>query len=306
MSRENPVNIAASITAKLHNLARQHGWNYNYLLLRYANERFLYRLSISPYADNFVLKGSSLFIVWQNGNAYRHTMDADFLCFGRSDDEYLKKVFSEICDIDSSGSDGMRYEAESVSVEPIRIENEYGGVCIAVNAFLGNARLRLQFDIGIGDAVTPEPEKMSYPVLLNGAVPVLRTYPKATVIAEKTHAMVIRGEQNSRMKDFADLYTISEEFEFDYQILRLAMVKTFERRSTPVPVACPDCFSETFSMSEMKQIQWSAFLRKNSLNQLPANFPLIIKRLSDFLLPVLLEQRIVPVLWHPKDGWISK
>ena len=93
MSRENPVNIAASITAKLHNLARQHGWNYNYLLLRYANERFLYRLSISPYADNFVLKGSSLFIVWQNGNAYRHTMDADFLCFGRSDDEYLKKVF---------------------------------------------------------------------------------------------------------------------------------------------------------------------------------------------------------------------
>ena len=153
---------------------------------------------------------------------------------------------------------------------------------------------------------TPEPEKLSYPVLLNGAVPVLRTYPKATVIAEKTHAMVIRGEQNSRMKDFADLYMISEEFEFAYQILRVAMVKTFERRGTSLPVACPDCFSETFAMSEVKQVQWSAFLRKNSLNQLPAEFPQIVNRLSVFLLPVLIEQHIMPIQWHPQEGWISK
>lgn len=305
MSREMPVNVSDSITAKLHNLARKFKWNYNYLLLRYANERFLYRLSVSPYADKFILKGSSLFIAWQNGNAYRHTIDADFMYYGNPDTDYLKSMFVEICKMNNADPDGMYYDAESVSVEPIRIENEYGGVSIAVNAFLGNARLRLQFDIGIGDAVTPEPEKLSYPVLLNGAVPVLRTYPKVTVIAEKTHAMVTRGEQNSRMKDFADLYTISEEFEFDYQILRLAMVKTFERRGTSVPVACSDCFSETFAMSEMKQIQWSAFLRKNSLNQLPAEFQQIVKRLSDFLLPVLLEQRIVPIQWRPKDGWIS-
>ena len=88
MSRETPVNMPASITARLHNLAQALKWNYNFLLLRYANERFLYRLSISPYAEKFILKGSSLFIVWQHGNAYRQTMDADFMYYGNPDAAY--------------------------------------------------------------------------------------------------------------------------------------------------------------------------------------------------------------------------
>ena len=303
MNREIPVNVLASITAKLHNLARKFHWNYNYLLLRYANERFLYRLSVSPYADKFILKGSSLFIVWQNGNAYRHTIDADFMYYGNPDTDYLKSMFVELCKMDNADLDGMYYDAESVSVEPIRIDNEYGGSCVSVQASLGNARLLLQFDIGIGDAITPEPERIPFPVLLNGAAPVLRAYPKATVIAEKTHAMVIRGEQNSRMKDFADLYTMAEEFEFDYATLRLAMVRTFERRETPIVTVCPFCFTEAFAKSTIKQTQWKAFLRKNALI-LPEDFELIIKRLSNFLVPVLLEQTTIPVRWNPKDGWL--
>ena len=302
MSREIPVNVSASITAKLHNLARKFHWNYNYLLLRYANERFLYRLSVSPYSDKFILKGSSLFIVWQNGNAYRHTIDADFMYYGNPDAAYLKSMFVEICKMSDVGSDGMYYDAESVSVEPIRIDNEYGGSCVSVQASLGNARLLLQFDIGIGDAITPEPERIPFPVLLNGATPILRTYPKATVIAEKTHAMVTRGEQNSRMKDFADLYTLSEEFEFDYATLRLAMVKTFERRETAGVTACPFCFTVEFAKSTVKQTQWKAFLRKNTL-MLPEDFGLIVNKLSEFLLPVLLNQTPVPVRWNPKGGW---
>ena len=303
MSRETPVNVPASITAKLHNLARKFHWNYNYLLLRYANERFLYRLSVSPYADKFILKGSSLFIVWQNGNAYRHTIDADFMYYGNPDTDYLKSMFVELCKMDNADLDGMYYDAESVSVEPIRIDNEYGGSCVSVQASLGNARLLLQFDIGIGDAITPEPERIPFPVLLNGAAPVLRAYPKATVIAEKTHAMVTLGEQNSRMKDFADLYTMAEEFEFDYATLRLAMVRTFERRETPIVTVCPFCFTEAFAKSTVKQTQWKAFLRKNTL-MLPTDFEVIVKRLSDFLVPVLLEQTTIPVRWNPKDGWL--
>ena len=302
MSRETPVNVPASITAKLHNLARKFHWNYNYLLLRYANERFLYRLSVSPYAEMFILKGSSLFIVWQNGNAYRHTIDADFMYYGNPDTDHLKSMFVELCKMSDVGSDGMCYDAESVCVEPIRINNEYGGSCVSVQASLGNARLLLQFDIGIGDAITPEPERIPFPVLLNGAAPVLRAYPKATVIAEKTHAMVTRGEQNSRMKDFADLYTLSEEFEFDYATLRLAMVKTFERRETPSVTVCPFCFTEEFAKSTVKQTQWKAFLRKNTL-MLPEDFGLIVNKLSEFLLPVLLDQTPVPVRWNPKGGW---
>ena len=302
MSRETPVNVPASITAKLHNLARKFHWNYNYLLLRYANERFLYRLSVSPYADKFILKGSSLFIVWQNGNAYRHTIDADFMYYGTPDTDYLKSMFVELCKMNHADLDGMYYDAESVSVEPIRIDNEYGGSCVSVQASLGNARLLLQFDIGIGDAITPEPERIPFPVLLNGAAPVLRAYPKATVIAEKTHAMVTRGEQNSRMKDFADLYILATGFEFDYATLRLAIIKTFERRETPMVVGCPFCFTEAFAKSTAKQTQWKAFLRKNSLT-LSADFVQIVKRLSDFLLPVLLEPSSAPVRWNPNDGW---
>jgi len=291
MSRETPVNVPASITAKLHNLARKFHWNYNYLLLRYANKRFLYRLSVSPYADKFILKGSSLFIVWQNGNAYRHTIDADFMYYGNPGADHLKSLFVELCKMDNADFDGMYYDAESVSVEPIRIDNEYGGSCVSVQASLGNARLLLQFDIGIGDAITPEPERIPFPVLLNGAAPVLRAYPKAT------------GEQNSRMKDFADLYTMAEEFEFDYTTLRLAMVRTFERRETPIVTVCPFCFTETFAKSTVKQTQWKAFLRKNTL-MLPTDFEVIVGRLSDFLLPILLEQAQAPFRWNPKDGWM--
>ena len=302
MSRESPVNIPASITARLHNLARASNWNYNHLLLRYANERFLYRLSISPYADKFILKGSSLFIVWQNGNAYRHTMDADFMYYGNPDEANLKNVFSTICGMDSDASDGMVYDAASVAVEPIRIDNEYGGSCVTLKAHLGNARLLLQFDIGIGDAITPEPERIAFPVLLNGTAPVLRTYPKATVIAEKTHAMVTRGEQNSRMKDFADLYSLAVEFEFDYATLRLAIARTFERRETPIRKDRPFCFTEDFAKSAVKQTQWKAFLRKNALS-LPSDFTLIVKKLAEFLLPLLQEPSTAPFRWNPKAGW---
>lgn len=212
------------------------------MLPRYANERFLYRLSISPYANKFILKGGSLFIVWQNGNAYRHTMDADLLCYGQSDEDYLKAVFSEICKMEGPDNDGVSFDSESVCAQSIRIDNAYGGVCIMLQAFLGNARQHLQFDIGIGDVVTPPPESMVFPVLLDGISPVLRTYPKETVIAEKFHAMVIHGEQNSRMKDFADLFILSHEFPFRFDTLRTAMLKTFERRRTPLLNAPPFLF----------------------------------------------------------------
>ena len=304
MSRKTLVNVPASITARLHNLAHEYNWNYNHLLLRYANERFFYRLSISPCADKFILKGSSLFIVWQEGNAYRHTMDADFMYFGNPDEAYLKRVFSDICRIPDDSSDGMVYDPESVVVEPIRNGNEYGGRCVMVHAFLGEVCHRLQFDVGIGDAITPEPEKKPFPVLLSGTAPVLRTYPMATVIAEKTHAMVTLGEQNSRMKDFSDLYTLASEFEFDYAMLRLATEKTFERRGTPYPEECPFCFTEEFAKSTVKQGQWEAFMRKNTLT-LPADFSTIVERLSALLLPVLLGSSIAPVRWDPNDGWLS-
>ena len=302
MSRKTPVNMPASIAVKLHNLARKDHQDYNYLLRCYASERFLYRLSISPYSENFILKGSSLFIIWQNGKAYRHTMDDDLLCLGESGEDFLKKSFSEICALGDINDDGMAYDSESIDIEPIRLNNEYGGVGITLNAFLGSANVHLKFDIGIGDAITPKPRREQFPVLLNGANPILRIYPKETVIAEKLHAMITHGEQNSRMKDFADLYMLASKFEFNYEDLRLAIMRTFDRRRTPNPPKCPLCFSDAFAKE--KQTQWVAFLRRDSLfDCLPSDFSLVIEQLSTFLLPVIMLSEQKPHLWDPNNCW---
>lgn len=82
MSNKNPVNIAASVLARLKNLAVQRGWNFMHMLTRYGIERFLFRLGASEYARQFVLKGGNMFVIWQNGNNSRPTIDSDLLCYG--------------------------------------------------------------------------------------------------------------------------------------------------------------------------------------------------------------------------------
>lgn len=303
MSNPNPTNFAASVFAKLKNLANQNDWNFNHLLIRYANERFLYRLSISEFASQFVLKGGNLFVIWQNGMSFRPTVDSDFLCFGKGDDEYLKRVFSEICLSSASSEDGMRFDKESIVVSQIREDTEYGGTRIVLTAYLGQAKILLQFDIGIGDAVTPAPEIAEYPAILNGAAPQLKIYPKVTAIAEKAEAMISRGFRNSRMKDFYDIWLLSELFDHDFQTLRQAVMNTFERRDVSLPTTIPESFTEEFYQNKMKQTQWNAFCRKNKLQKSPESFESAVLRIRDFLQPVFFTPKTSPIKWQASKGW---
>lgn len=107
MSNPDPVNMAASAEAKLKNIAAARGIDYRFILIRYATERFFYRLSISPAVDQFVLKGGNLFIIWQNGQDYRPTVDSDMLCFEDVSPKHLRQVFAEACQTDSVAVDGM-------------------------------------------------------------------------------------------------------------------------------------------------------------------------------------------------------
>ena len=107
MSRNTITNMAASVLARLKNLSLSRKQDYQHLLLRYATERFLYRLSISPHADSFVLKGGNLFVIWQNGNNSRPTLDSDLLCFGDTSHEHLRKVFASIARMEDS--DGITF-----------------------------------------------------------------------------------------------------------------------------------------------------------------------------------------------------
>ena len=254
---------AASVLARLLNRSRSTGENYNLLLSRFVIERLLFRLSVSPHAGNFVLKGALLFALWYD-TPHRATKDADLLGFGADDAETLRATFTAIGAIDAD--DGVRYDTQGMKLAPIREDNLYGGMRLSMLAFVGSARLPVQVDIGFGDAITPAPELVTYPTLLDGMeAPRLRAYPVYTVIAEKFHAMVELGIDNSRMKDFFDLAVIAKTSAVDGGVLVAALRATFARRGTALPASTPIALTPEFAAAPAKARQWGAFVSKAQL-----------------------------------------
>ena len=257
------ANRAASIRARLKQHPETSKQDFNLTLTRYGLERLLYRLSISEHAPNFLLKGALLFQLWY-GQPHRPTRDADLLGFGPDDVPTLVGVFRSVCTI--AVDDGLMFDAESVAGTPIRKDAGYGGVRIDVRATLDGARLALQIDIGFGDAVTPDAQQVTYPTLLADVPgPTLRAYPKATVVAEKLHAVTVLGMTNTRMKDFFDLWVLLHDTTLDDAELQRAIEATFTRRQTAVPGTQPIGLSDAFADDATKQVQWRAFLKKNKL-----------------------------------------
>lgn len=199
-------NLAASVRARLKQHADATKQDFNLTLTHYGLERLLYRLSVSEHASNFLLKGALLFTLWYD-LAHRPTRDLDLLGFGPDDVDTAVRIFQEICL--TSVEDGVVFDPDSVRGSSIRKTVGYGGVRIDIQATLDGARIALQVDIGFGDAVTPAPQAISYPVLLEDfPAPQLRAYPKYTVVAEKFHAVCLLGLANTRMKDYFDLWVL--------------------------------------------------------------------------------------------------
>lgn len=256
--------LARSVQVRLARHAKAIGVDPNLVLTRYAVERFLYRLSRSPYAERFVLKGALLLLVWL-GEALRPTRDADLLGFGDLSDAALVKIFREVCGV-KVDADAMTYLSDSVRVEPIRAEDDYGGQRVTLQARMGAARLGVQVDIGIGDVVIPAPEWLEYPSLLDLPRPRLRAYPRETVIAEKLHAMEHLGLRNSRMKDYFDVHALLREGKTDFTRLAGAIAATFACRQTELPEGMPQGLKDEFAGDAAKQNQWRQFLAKNRLD----------------------------------------
>ncbi len=231
------MRTAASVRARLLHLAKKQGVDFQQILIRFALERFLYRLAQSPHADRFLLKGALLFTLWYD-MPHRATRDADLLGFGASDLKSVAKAFQDIASV--LVDDGITFDPASVAVEDIRKESGYGGVRVLLSGELAQARCKTQIDIGFGDAVTPGPEDSVYPVLLNDLpAPRLRTYPSYTVIAEKLHAITLLGMTNSRLKDYFDLSILIERETLNPALLAQAINATFERRGMPIPTTLP-------------------------------------------------------------------
>jgi hypothetical protein len=253
MSAENLKNVAASVRHRLLNHAREEQQEFQLVLTRYALERLIFRLSLSPYAEKFVLKGAMLFYVWNpTAGAYRPTRDLDFLMRGENSVEILETIFRTIAQAEVN-PDGLVFDPKSVKAEPIREDNRYGGIRVQLMAVMEKARIPLQIDVGFGDKITPGPEQITFPSLLGQEVARLSAYPKETVIAEKLEAMVSLGEANSRMKDFYDIHFLSLHYAFDGDILRQAIAVTFAVRRTVLPAGEIYPLSAKFSRDPARQ-----------------------------------------------------
>jgi hypothetical protein len=285
MTKDTLTNLPASVHQRLLNLDPARTHDFTPVLRRYAFERWLYRLGQSDHAESFVVKGAMLFVLWTS-DLPRTTMDLDLLGIGDIKEAGLRRVFSKIGRMKVE-PDGLTFDADSMLVEPIRDEAEYHGLRAKLMARLGNIRIPLQIDIGIGDDVWPEPEYVHYPTLLDMPAPLIRVYQKETTIAEKLDAMLELGMLNSRMKDFYDIAVLSDLFSFDGAKLQRAMRVSLKRRMLASPTEYPIAFTDEFAYDKDKNIQWNAFLSR--IGKSPATLPLqkVVKKIRNFLSPVL-------------------
>ena len=275
--------IAASVRARLLNRAKAEGTDFNQMLVRYALERVLYRISQSAYSEQFLLKGAMLFALWYN-MPHRPTRDIDLLGYGKNDPDSIVNIFREIVSI--TVEDGIYFDAQNISATEIQKEAGYSGVRVNIIGELSRAECRVQIDIGFGDAVTPEALIADYPSLLTDIpAPRIKTYPVYTVIAEKLHAIVVLGMANSRMKDYFDLWVLLDRESLNDEILSKAVSATFLCRKTPIPSQMPLGLSEVFVQDKNCQIRWQAFLKKNNLGGLSLDETVSI-----------LRSRLYPVL----------
>ena len=280
MTREKPRNVGASVRARLLNRSRQTGEDFQFLLERYAAERFLYRLGESPHRNRYILKGAMLLVHWGEA-VYRPTRDLDFTGYGSSLFGDVKSSIQEICQTPVD-EDGVAFDFNNIEIETIRDQDMYDSLRVRFNATLDNARVNMQIDIGFGNAVEPPPRDTLYKTLLDNPSPDIRVYPREAVVAEKLHAMVVLGERNSRNKDFYDLYALVKQFSFEGDQLVRAMRATFDRRRTSFSQTLPVAMTPRFYADSERAEQWRTYVERNALLGAPAYFGVLGDSLMSF------------------------
>lgn len=293
-----------SIKARLKQLAIKVDKPYDYLMMHYFVERLLYRLSISQYAEQFILKGGMLLYTMLDNDA-RATKDVDFLAKQlKNTPEELIGIFRKICAIEAD--DAILFDLDSIAADRIKEDADYEGVRVKVIGYLDKSHHVLQFDIGFGDIVVPKPMSMEYPTLLDMERPLLKAYSRESVVSEKFEAMIALGEANSRMKDFYDVYILSRMFDFEGLILYEAISQTLQRRGTPL-TNVPTVFTDEFLLLKEKQTQWKAFQKRIKVAE-KIEFTEAIVSIRTFIQPVY-EAVIHESEWmenwnHKKLRWI--
>ena len=204
----------------------------------------------------FTLKGAALFRVWAE-EEMRPTRDVDFLA--AADHTRIRDAIETMCAVPCP-NDGVLFDAGALRIDTIRVDQPDGGLRARLPGALGNIRLSLQMDIGFGDVVTPARQLRDYPTLLDLPAPRLWTYPREAMVAEKFHAMVSRGEINSRVKDLWDIACVARRFAFDGETLRSAVAETFRRRATTFTADRPPALRPAYYEDPARRERWRVLL----------------------------------------------
>ncbi len=295
-------NVAASVYQRLRNRARERGEEVPLVHQRYAAERLLYRLAQSPHRDRFVLRGGMLYELW-GGDAYRSTNDLDLLGYGSAEPGQVEACFRELISVEVS-EDGLYFEPGGIRVRRVRQEAEYSGVEVKLEVRLKTARIPLKVDVGFGDVIVPGPEDVEYPTLLDGPTARIRAYSRESVVAEKLHAAALFGDDNTRLKDFYDLFVLSRVFAFEGITLAGAIAATFERRRTPIEAPLP--LPIGFFAEDTRSERWRTYLRRNELVGAPRDFVVVGEAVREFLRPAYdaaATANEFPTSWPPGGPW---
>ncbi|OJF77353.1 MAG: nucleotidyltransferase [Treponema sp. CETP13] len=269
---------ASSVLARLKNKAKETGKNYQFCLQLFCQEEFLRRLEKSKYNENFVLKGGLFIYSITNFNS-RVTVDIDFMLRNiQNTPERIKDIIEEIIECDA-GNGFITFEVKGTA--PIAINKKYTGITASIVAYIKNTRMPFSIDFGVGDVIVPTWTKREIPTQLNDFTsPLVNTYSLETTIAEKLDAILNLMEFSSRMKDYYDIYYLSNRFEFDESILTKALKKTFENRKHDFTL---EQFEQlmTFDTDDAMQKKWKAFARKIDIET--DNYTTVLKTINDFL-----------------------
>ncbi len=174
MTKRPTRNMAASVRQRLMNKAKEQREAFDVVLIRYALERLLCRISLSEHHDRFVLKGAMLFQIWSR-ETHRPTRDLDLLGSGSPSLDDFAEIFSDACQ-QVVDDDGLDFLSETIQANRMKEDEEYEGIRLKLEARLAAAKIPIQVDIGFGDAVTPGPEQIVYPTILDFPAPHLMAY----------------------------------------------------------------------------------------------------------------------------------
>ncbi|MBU2445245.1 MAG: nucleotidyl transferase AbiEii/AbiGii toxin family protein [Bacteroidetes bacterium] len=289
-------NLPASVREKLRNISIEGKKDFQSVLRQYIQERFLYRVSQSFYADTLILKGALLFLAY-NISRLRPTRDIDFLVNSISNEqEDLKNIVKEILSI--IFNDGLTFDKDDIVAENIVEDEKYHEVRVKFNCYLGNARERIQVDFGFGDEIIAGPVEILYPTLLDFPAPKLKVYSIESAIAEKFEAMVSINQATSRMKDFYDVMFFASDYKFNKRVLKEAIIATFKNRNTDYDTKSL-IFGNDFKKNPQKQQYWLAFLKRNKLNA-NEDFAFVVEKIQTFIEPIFIENNMNS--WN-KDNW---